>query len=166
MSTVSVETRNVKAGPVARKIRKYVSLSLTRDIIDVSSRIRMYSNSQCGIPPNRMTQAVLMTTTNTRFGNIGNMKSGLSVWPWNAVCKLRSACDAVALEANTVTVTLTTRVPEKQVRYLGSYPSMRVSSLAAKVGTKKMMTAGLAKTVSLQEAVSVILLSYNRHSRI
>lgn len=106
-----------------------------------------------------MTQAVLMTTTNTRFGNIGNMKSGLNVWPWNAVCKLRNACDEAVLEASTVTVTLTTRVPEKQVRYLGSYqldPSL--ISLAAKDDIKKLMTVGLAKTVSLQEAVSVILL--------
>jgi hypothetical protein len=141
MSTASVETRNAKAAAVARRTRKYVSLSLTRDIIDVSSRIRMYSNSQCGIPPNRMTQAVPMTTTNTRFGNIGNMESGLSVWPWNAACKLRNACGVVALQANTVTVTLMTRVPEKQD------------------DIKKTMSIGLAKTVSLQEAVSVILLS-------
>jgi hypothetical protein len=45
-----------------------------------------------------------MITTNTRFGNIGNMKKGWSVLPKSAVLKLKSVSDAVAPEATTLKV--------------------------------------------------------------
>ena len=95
-----------RKGGGGNKKNKKVRVAILRSFITInlSSRIRMCNKWRCGILPNRTTPVARMITTNTRFGNIGNMKKGWSVLPKSAVLKLKSVSDAVAPEATTLKV--------------------------------------------------------------
>ena len=159
-SMVSEEIQNAKVA-AARKVRKCVrSLYYKIPCKRISSRIRIYSKWQYGILPSPTTQADQMITMNTKFGNTGNAKKGLSVLPKSVAWKLKSAFAAVALEVITPKAIQRTLDPERQVPNFGMvFIFDDPHKFTMKGDMEVMMIVGLVKMMNIHKAESAPRLS-------